>query len=188
MSSLVELRAKLSQAPSRLLLGITIMLVSAFLASNLISTNDSTAVKVFVTASNLAAGQKLEVSDLIEATLSKSVDSSQWFNEADLSPNMYLITSLKQGDVLRKSDITLESSNRTSVSLLIQRGRMPANVQIGDVVDIWDIVEPAVPVIKQARIVDIEILSGEIAVTVLVPNESVQELLEYQELTITVPA
>ncbi|MGA1247682.1 MAG: hypothetical protein ACO3XJ_01070, partial [Candidatus Nanopelagicales bacterium] len=78
MSSLVELRAKLSQAPSRLLLGITIMLVSAFLASNLISTNDSTAIKVFVTASNLAAGQKLEVSDLIEATLSKSVDSSQW--------------------------------------------------------------------------------------------------------------
>jgi hypothetical protein len=164
------------------------MLVSAFLANNLISTNNSTAVKVFVTASNLAAGQRLEVSDLIDATLSKSVDASQWLNEADLSVNMYLVTSLKQGDVLRKSDITFESSNRTSVSLLIQRGRMPANIQVGDVVDIWDVVEPSVPVIKLAHIAAIEILSGEIAVTVLVPNDSVRELLGYQELTITVPA
>lgn len=188
MSSLVELRSKLSQAPSRLLFGITIMLVSAFLASNLISTNDSTAVKVFVATSNLVAGQRLEASDLTQATLSKSVNSSQWLNESDLTSDIYLLTSLKQGDVVRKSDIALESSNRTSVSLLIQRGRMPSNVQVGDEVDIWDIVEPSFPVIRQAHIAGIEILSGEIALTVLVSNASVRELLQYQELTITVPS
>lgn len=187
MSSLVELRSKLSQAPSRLLLGIAIMLVSAFLANNLISTNDSTAVKVFIVSTNLAAGQKLEVSALTEVTLSKSVDSNQWLSDADLKPNMYLKTSLREGDVVRKSDIEYESSNRTSVSLLVQRGRIPANVKVGDAVDIWDIVQPTLPVVEQAHIAGIEVLSGEIALTVLVPSDSVRELLEYQELAITVP-
>lgn len=187
MSNLTELRSRLSQAPSRLLLGIVIMLVSGFLANNLIQINDSSAVRVFVASTDLAAGQRIDAELLREATISKSVDTDQWLSEVDINTDMYLVNSLKEGEVLRKRDIALQSSNLASVSILIQRGRIPANLNIGDSVDVWDAVQPSIPLVERVYISNIEVLSGEIALTVLVPNDKVRELLMYQEFAITVP-
>lgn len=187
MSSLVELRSKLAQAPTRLLLGISIMLVSGFIANNLIQINDSNAVRVFVASSNLLAGQRLTLENLTFASVSKSVDAKQWLTTEDLD-GAVLKTSLSPGDVLRKSDIVKAPSNLSFLSLVIQKGRVPLNIEVGDVVDVWRTTPTASNVLQRVGVAGLEMSGSEVVITLLVPTEDASLLLEYPELAITKPA
>lgn len=187
MSSLVELRSKLAQAPTRLLLGISIMLLSGFIANNVIQLNDATAVKVLVASSNLLAGQTLTLDNLTPASVSKSVDAKQWLTTDDLN-GAILKTSLRPGDVVRKSDVIKSPSNLSFLSLMIQKGRIPVNIHVGDVVDIWSNTSTPINVLQGVSVAGLEQSGAEVVITLLVPTQKVSLLLEYQELAITKPA
>ena len=185
MSSLVELRSKLAQAPTRLLLGISIMLISGFLANNLIQLNDASAVQVLVANTNLVKGQVLTISDVNLTTVSKSVDAGQWLTEKDLTSDVYLKSSLNAGDVLRRSDVQRVSMELQSISILLQVGRMPLDIEVGDSVDVWNIDGTPLLLARSVGITALELSGNEIVITLLVPEDKAVSLLTFQELAVT---
>lgn len=187
MSNLVELRSKLAHAPTRLLLGIVIMLVSGFVGNNVVQMNDATAVEVYVAKSNLSAGEAVSISDFERTSISKTVDANQWMSFQEITSKIYLSTSLRRGDVLRRSDVTSNPSGVATVSILAQRGRVPLNIEIGDTVDIWRLDQTPMLLAEGAAVAALEVTGGDIVLTLIVPSESVGRLLLIQEIAITIP-
>lgn len=183
----MELRSKLAHAPTRLLLGIVIMLVSGFVGNNLIQMNDATAVEVYVAKSNLSAGQAIRMSDFERTSISKTVDANQWMSLQEVTSVLYLSSSLRSGDVLRRSDVASNPSGVASVSILVQRGRVPLDIEIGDTVDIWHLAQTPMLLAERVAVTALEVNGGDIVLTVIVPRESVEGLLPNQELAVTIP-
>ena len=187
MTSLVELRSRLTQAPTRLLLGIVIMLISGFLANNALAMNDSSAVRVLVAKSNLASGQKVTLEDFSSSTISKTVDESQWALASVFDEDLFLRVSLKKGDVLQKSAVTNASLNLSEVSILLNPGALPLNLKVGDTVDVWSVAGPALLLAARLTVTSIEMASNEFTVSLLVPSSQVEDLLSFKELSLTAP-
>lgn len=187
MTSLVELRSRLTQAPTRLLLGIVIMLISGFLANNALAMNDSSAVRVLVAKSNLASGQKVTLEDFSSSTISKTVDESQWALASVFDEDLFLRVSLKKGDALQKSAVTNASLNLSEVSILLNPGALPLNLKVGDTVDVWSVAGPAVLLAARLTVTAIEMASNEFTVSLLVPSSQVEDLLSFKELSLTAP-
>ncbi|MEN9922896.1 MAG: hypothetical protein RIS09_410 [Actinomycetota bacterium] len=187
MTSLVELRSRLTQAPTRLLLGIVIMLISGFLANNALAMNDTSAVKVLVANSNLASGQKVTLEDFSSSTISKTVEESQWALASAFDEELFLRVSLKKGDVLQKSAVINASLNLSEVSILLNPGSLPLNLKVGDTVDVWSVAGPALLLAARLTVTAIEMASNEFTVSLLVPSSQVEDLLSFKELSLTVP-
>ena len=163
------------------------MLVSGFLGNNLLQMNDATAVEVYVAKTNLSAGESIRVSDFERTSISNTVDSQQWMSLQDITSDLYLITSLRSGDVLRRSDVDSNPSGMVSVSILVQRGRVPLNIEIGETVDIWSVEQTPVLLAERASITAFEVNGGDFVITLIVPRDSVASLLLSQEVAITIP-
>lgn len=183
----MELRSKIAHAPTRLLIGVVIMLVSGFIGNNLLQMNDATAVEVYVAKTNLAAGETVRISDFERTSISNTVDARQWMSLQDIAEDLYLTTSLRSGDVLRQSDVDSNPSGMVSVSILVQRGRVPLDIEIGETVDIWNVEQTPVLLAERASITAFEVNGGDFVITMIVLRESVAPLLLSQEIAVTIP-
>jgi hypothetical protein len=123
----------------RLVLGVLLVAVTALAGAKLLSAADDT-TSVWAAKRVIPAGARISADDLTSARVRfTSDDSARQYvaSVADLS-GMIAVRQIGAGEFVPKEATATEvDSERTELPLSVQAGRLPADLAIGDQVDIW---------------------------------------------------
>lgn len=181
---------QIRRAPKQLLLGVSIMLISSFAGSAILSTQNQTET-LLVLKQDVVAGQPVSRADFVEQEVLVSSLNVQWLKPDAISASSYYVASLKTQDTLRASDVGQVSSNQRLVHLSLDIQELPPELEVSDQVEVWS-ANPQARLIGAFVVANIERTDnqGSAQVSLISPASMVPDLLvalsaeEYELVTV----
>jgi len=131
----------------RLLVGLVLVAVATVAGARLLAVADDTAA-VWATADEVRAGDPVRTDDLVvsRVRIADGADEGAYLAAEDSPPGGVFTRDLAAGELVPVSAVGAEpGSGGAELSLSVALGDAPADLAIGDVVDVWAVPEEAVP-------------------------------------------
>jgi SAF domain len=150
----------------RLVLGVLLVAITALAGAKLLASADDTTA-IWAAERDLPAGTKLTDEDLttVRVRFTSSGEANQYVAaDADLR-GLVMARAVKAGEfVPRQAAVSQAENDRTELPLSVATGRLPADLAVGDEVDVWvipkDADQPAKKYWDTVRVVQVDAVKG----------------------------
>ncbi len=148
------------------MLGVLLVAITALAGAKLLSSADDTTT-VYAADRDLPAGTKLTGDDLttVRVRFTNGDEAGRYVDaNADLK-GLVVVRAIGAGEfVPREAAVSQTDNDRTELPLSVASGRLPADLAIGDQVDVWivpkDADQPAKKMWDTIRVVQVDTVKG----------------------------
>jgi hypothetical protein len=179
-----------SSYSARMPLAVT-LIVAAFASAFFISTYSNKGEHYWVVANSFAPGHLITTSDLVAAHMNLGSSSENYMSASEQVVGLVATRSMSAGEVISRSDLTssAQAMNMSAVPLSLRFADLASEVQVGDAVDIYwvldsrngeGIMDPIL-ILGGVNLIGLDdsknALGGDVSITVAIEQTQVLRLL-----------